>query len=454
MEAAADLRKLSAARRARDTELELERLRPQGQAYLLRNFGHSLGRADAEDAVAEVVIRLHGKIVAGQAPANLRAAFFTSVRNAAIDQLRSRAARPTAALEAAAEAPAEEVAPAESAVAREEAIRLQEVLGRMRANYREAIVLRFGLGLTVPQIAARLQISLPAAKKLVLRATEQARRRLHSIEGEEFCAEMRELARRSFLAKQLSGVASVEEQRLLHQHLQHCGRCRSFFAELRHGLHELGAGAILAGAGSRFAPHLGIAQQLGRWLGRASEAAQASAARLRLTALRTGTLLSGGDGSGAGALAGSTQKALAICGAATASAATCLATGIIGPGVGAIGSGHSHPAQRSPAPQVRRVSEAPPPEAPQPQPSPAVEEPPPPSDPAQSKPAESAPAPEPNPTPSQQASEEFGFESGAPAPESPPTPEPSAPAPPPSSASAGPSGAGGGGGGEHFGFAG
>ena len=116
---------------------------------------------------SEVLIRLHRKVEEGRGPQNLRAAFFTSVRNASIDVLRARAARPTVALEAAGAAEADDVAPQEWAEGREDAARLQEALGRMRSNYREAILLRFGLGLTVPEMAKQLGISLPAAKKLV-----------------------------------------------------------------------------------------------------------------------------------------------------------------------------------------------------------------------------------------------------------------------------------------------
>ena len=112
MEAAATiLRELPSRRRAAAFERECERLRPLGEAYVLRRFGPSLSRADAEDAVAEVLIRLHRRMEDGEAPRNLRAAFFTSVRNAAVDQLRSRAARPTAPLEAAASAAADGLTP-------------------------------------------------------------------------------------------------------------------------------------------------------------------------------------------------------------------------------------------------------------------------------------------------------------------------------------------------------
>ena len=77
---------LPAQIRARRFERECERLRPLGEAYVLRRFGGSLNRADAEDAVSDVVIRLHRRMTEGRVPDNLRATFFTSVRNAAIDQ--------------------------------------------------------------------------------------------------------------------------------------------------------------------------------------------------------------------------------------------------------------------------------------------------------------------------------------------------------------------------------
>src|SRR5215467_570389 len=99
--------------RRRSAVEDLEELRPLGEGYILRHFGHSLGRADAEDAVADVVIRLHRKIETGDPPRNLRATFFTSVRNAAIDQLRSRTAKPTAPLELVADAPAISATPPE-----------------------------------------------------------------------------------------------------------------------------------------------------------------------------------------------------------------------------------------------------------------------------------------------------------------------------------------------------
>ena len=122
---------------------------------------------------------------------------------------------------------------------------LQEALARMRGNYREAILLRFGLGLTVPEMAEHLGISLPAAKKLVLRATRQVKERLAAIEGEEFCPEIRELAQSSLLEKRAGGLATEAETEVLRAHLSHCGSCKSFLHSLHGALHDLGAAAVL-----------------------------------------------------------------------------------------------------------------------------------------------------------------------------------------------------------------
>jgi RNA polymerase sigma factor (sigma-70 family) len=444
---------LASLRRRREGELALQELRPLGEAYLARRFDHSLSRADAEDAVSDVVIRLHRRIEAGDPPRNLRAAFFTSVRNAAIDQLRSRGAKPTVALEAASDTPAEAGAPLEQAERREDVVRLQEALGRMRPNYREAIVLRFGVGLTVPEIGERLGISLPAAKKLVLRATEQIRKRLAEIEGHEFCPEMRDAAKRTLFGKEVAGLASEAERRVLEAHFKHCGECKTFLGELQRGLHELGGVALLGAAASGLGRRGAAIERLGEWLGGGGEALHGVAEKLRTAAYKASGAWTPADAGGASVLGASMQKVAAACGAAGATAATCVATGVIGPGLGAsaVPPGQ-HEAERRPAPVVREIERSPPPEAPapapEPAPAPAPEPKPAPS--AEGQSPASAPvesAPEPEPSPAEQTSEEFGFESSAssePAPEPAPPPAP-APSSPPSDSS---------GGGESFGFGG
>jgi RNA polymerase sigma factor (sigma-70 family) len=412
MEAARTLRAPLAERRLRRFTRECEALRPLGVVFVLRRFGNTLDHADAEDAVSDVIIRLHRKSLAGQPPDNLRAAFFTSVRNAAIDLLRSRSARPTVPLEAVVEAPAALPSPEEAAEAGDDLHRLREALARMRPNYREAIVLRFGLGLTVPEIAARLQISLPAAKKLVLRSTNQIRERMQSISGAEFCPQMRELAERSLFDREAAGVAEEADSAAIKAHFEHCGPCRSFLAALHHNLNELGSSALLGG----YAAHSGALHQLGSWADRLLAGSRAISTKARLAAYKASTATAPGDAGAPGAFAASAQKVAALCTAGAATTATCLATGIIGPGLG-VGVGQTTP-QHHIAPAAMRASAhqdagaqalplPPPPMASAPASTPALTPEAKVSHRSESRSASADGAQ----TPSQQAAEEFGFES-------------------------------------------
>lgn len=413
MEAASAASGISGRLRAHRLERELERLRPLGEAYLLRRFAGRIGHADAEDAVAEAVARLHRAIVGGTVPESLRAMFFASAHNAALDILRAHRRRPTAPLEAADGAAGDpESRPPEWAESREASVRLQEMLARMRAKHGEALMLHYGLGMTVPQVADHLGISRPAAKKRMLRAVREARERMAEIEGAEVCPQMRSLAWRSMFDKQASGLATEAEAEALRAHFAHCGACRSFLATLRDALHELG-GAALAGlsAGEGVGAHDGIAAQLGQWAGGAAHGLEAGVEKARQLALRAAGPLSPGEGA-AGALLGTGQKVAAICGAAGAATATCLLTGAVGPGLGASAA----PSQaEQPTPQVRPAAAPAPPSQPAPEPTQSAPE---------QRAPEPAPAPEPRPeqTPST-------VEEATPAPATPAAPPPE---PPPS----------------------
>jgi RNA polymerase sigma-70 factor, ECF subfamily len=353
MEAARTLTQLPERMRMRRFTAACEELRPLGVAYVLRQFGHSLDLADAEDAVAEVIIRFDRLAAAGRPPDRLRPAFFTSVRNAAYDLLRYRGVRPTAPLEAAATTTADGPGPEQHAEAHEDLARLREALARMRPNYREAIVLRFGLGLTVPEIAARLGVSLPAAKKLVLRSTAQIRDRMEAIDGRQFCPEMREIARRSLLDGEIAGVSDEAKGAAIKAHLEHCGPCRGFLASLRADLHELGSVAVLAGLA---AGKLGLASRFLSNFHAVAAGIHAAAGRIRLASYRASGALAPEGGNSAGLLAGTGQKLVAVCTVGAASAATCLATGIVGPG---LGIGADHQVDPDPTPPPAHVRKAP-----------------------------------------------------------------------------------------------
>jgi RNA polymerase sigma factor (sigma-70 family) len=427
---------------------ELDDLRPFGEAYLMRNFGEQLAHADAEDAVSDVTLRLHRQIAAGHPPDNLQAAFLTGCRNAAIDRLRLRARKPTVAIEAAVDTPTDLPPPDELAERGDASARTRELLARLRPRQRRVLMLRFGADLTVPEIAEQMQISLPAAKNLLGRSVEQARRRFEAIEGREFCSDIQGLLRGAVIDRQLAELASEDERKALEAHLDHCGVCKSFLSDLHRDLHEIGSGAVLSAA----AIHGGARLRPGAWLDHALNGLHGVIERTRLAAYKLSGALGGDSNAAGGALAGTGQKVAAICGAATATTATCLATGLVGPGVGVLDHHQSEPVvhHAARAARVHHLSELAP-ASPEPQPE-ATPEPAPqlPSGSEEAPTAQQSPAtePEPTPTPSEQGAEEFGVESSAPPPEAEPAPPP-APSPPPPSSSKGSAG-----GGESFGFGG
>lgn len=352
MEAARTLTHLPERIRRRRFTAACEGLRPLGVAYVMRRFGGSLDAADAEDVVAEVIIRFDRLDRAGRAPERLRPAFFQSVRNAGLDLLRYRGVRPTAPLDAALTKTTDAPGPEERAESHENVVRLREAMARMRPNYREAIVLRFGLGLTVPEISERLAISLPAAKKLVLRSTAQIRERMEAIEGRHFCAEMREIAERSVIDGEIAGLDAEADRAAIKAHLEHCGACRGFLAALRSNLHELGGSALLAGIASG---KLGLGARLASGLHTFAHGVQAGADRVRLASYRAGGALRAEGADSAGLLAGTGQKIAAVCSAGVAGAATCAATGIVGPGLGTGGHQLAHHHAGPPPAHVREA---------------------------------------------------------------------------------------------------
>ncbi len=298
--------------------------------------------------------------------------------------------RPTVELEAAGEVQAAGPPPPEWAEGREDAARLREALGRMRGNYREAILLRYGLGMTVPEIARHCGISLPAAKKLVLRATAQARARMEAVEGSELCPEIREQARRLVVEKEVSGVGDEGELALLRAHLAHCGPCKAFLASLHERLHDLGSAAVLGYAGAEHFGRAGALEGLGGWGASLLDGLHAGGGRIRTLAYKAGGAFGGSDGAPAGALLSTGQKIAAVCTAGAATTATCLLTGAVGPGIVTPSQPDRPPAQvREERPADRPGASAEEAPAPVPAAEPAPE-------PARSEPVSAAAAPLPS----------------------------------------------------------
>ena len=155
----ADRRTEHEAAQRRAEEFEVERARLTGLAT--RILGDP---GEAEDAVQQAWLRLHGTITAID---NLPAWLTTVTSRLCLDRLRARHSVPEADLEPAETAPdpAEDVVLADTV-----GIALQVVLDRLTPSERVAFVLHDSFGFDFPTIAAVLGTSHAAARKLASRA--------------------------------------------------------------------------------------------------------------------------------------------------------------------------------------------------------------------------------------------------------------------------------------------
>jgi RNA polymerase sigma factor (sigma-70 family) len=351
----------AASKKTRVSERELEALRPLGQRYVRSHF-EQLPSQDAEDVVADVVERLYRRFGAGEPPRNLNALFFTAVHNRAIDLLRRRGRRPEVALVLAEDERSPSPEPHETAESTETTALVLDVLARIRPRYREAIALRFGVGLNTPEIAAHKQISVTAAKKLVNRAAHQAELELGHMRAGDHCPEAQQLIRNGLFSRTLAEGPGAAKTEALTRHLAHCGSCKSFLSDLK-GLHELAGAALLTGSAAQSITRTpAITHHLSALASNLTDTAHAAVEKTRFLALRAGQHLSAADGASAGAITGTAKQVTAIC-ATGAAAATCLATGVVGPGLAAHSTkaslGEEPAAQTSPATTTDTVATVP-----------------------------------------------------------------------------------------------
>jgi len=170
---------------------ELIGLENKGHAYVRRNFATLID--DAEDVVQDVIVRI---LKTNREIPNLSAFFFSAVKNACIDRIRSKSSKPTISLSelrdegglhtlGQREKRGREVSSeVETALSAEKVAELRETfsealeaLGTMTPHRQRAVVGRM-LGMTVPQIARACRTSLPSAQKATWRGEKQLRERM------------------------------------------------------------------------------------------------------------------------------------------------------------------------------------------------------------------------------------------------------------------------------------
>src|ERR687890_1308708 len=190
-----------------------ERYRQRLFAYVRQMLaGHS--RQDAEDVLQDVFVRAYGALRADERDVNLRAWLYRVAHNRCIDHLR----RPTPAAGDVFEMSRTPLLdPIETAQRRDDLKRLVEDVGRLPDQQRSALLMREIDGMSYADLAAALDVTVPAVKSLLVRA------RVGLVEAAEArdadCREIRD----DLIASYDRGVKASGRAR---KHMRSCAGCR------------------------------------------------------------------------------------------------------------------------------------------------------------------------------------------------------------------------------------
>jgi RNA polymerase sigma factor (sigma-70 family) len=258
-------------------------------------------RADAEDALQDVFVRAYGALRANDRDVSLRAWLYRIAHNRCIDELRRAGGAgfatgaPPEVLELV-QAPASD--PMDAVERRETLRRLVADVRRLPEQQRSALLMREISGMAYADLAAALDVTVPAVKSLLVRARI----------GLAQAAEARDTACAAIRADLADAhERGVRASALVKRHLHDCKGCSAYKRELR----------ALDARLAALVPALGPAALVAKLLG-----------------------VVGGGGTGAAASGGASVAGGA--GATAAAAGTGAAAAGVGVGVGVAGMSASH----------------------------------------------------------------------------------------------------------------
>jgi RNA polymerase sigma factor (sigma-70 family) len=222
-----------------------DRYRQRLFAYVRQMLsGHS--RQDAEDVLQDVFVRAFGSLRSDRRAINVRAWLYRVAHNRCIDHLR-RPHPPASEIFEMSRKPL--LDPVDEAQRRDDLKRLVTDVGQLPEQQRSALLMREIDGLSYADLAAALDVTVPAVKSLLVRA------RVGLVEAQASrdadCGEIR----RDLLAAYDRGVKASGRAR---RHMRECAGCREYRDDLR-GVRRRFAALAPASAG----PAALIAQLLG-----------------------------------------------------------------------------------------------------------------------------------------------------------------------------------------------
>src|SRR3954463_1996053 len=197
-----------------------DRYRPRLVAYVRQMLSAS-SRQDAEDVLQDVFVRAYGALRNDNREMNVRAWLYRVAHNRCIDHLR-RPVPPAAELLEVSQKPLHD--PVEEAQRRDDLRQLVHDVGNLPEQQRSALLMREMDGMTYADLAAALDVTVPAVKSLLVRA------RVGLVEAAEArdadCTDIRaDLLRAYDRGVKASGRAR--------KHMRSCDGCREYRTSLR-----------------------------------------------------------------------------------------------------------------------------------------------------------------------------------------------------------------------------
>jgi RNA polymerase sigma factor (sigma-70 family) len=275
-----------------------DRYRQRLSAYARQMLGGST--TDADDAMQDVFLRAYGALRADGRPVTLRAWLYRVAHNRCIDHLRRPASQPTDELHEGNHTLAATTGdPIIAAEGREALRRLVADVRALPEQQRSALLMREMEGLTYVELAAALQVTVPAVKSLLVRA------RMGLVESQQArdtpCQEIRE----DITIAHDRGVRASGRAR---RHARECAGCAGFRVTLKDMSGDLGALNPSVG------PWGTLLKLVGLGAGGSGAAGGAAAAGGGATVVSTGA--AGAAGTLALGTGAATKLAVAVCCAA------------------------------------------------------------------------------------------------------------------------------------------
>ncbi len=170
-----------------------------------RFFRH---REDAEDAAAEVFLKLHWILETRDETLPFRPWVSTVAGRHCIDKLRRRKREKGSSVEEADLSGVSDSSipsPLSQVLSKEERLEVREQVIRLPERYKVPLILRYYKHMSYSEIARAMNSGLPAVRMMIFRAKEQLRR---SLRPEQFGKKTSQLGRKSPLLSQISIDAS------------------------------------------------------------------------------------------------------------------------------------------------------------------------------------------------------------------------------------------------------